>query len=171
MSVLGYRAFWALPEQGGLLTSYVMTTYVWQRDGNVASCSCGGTPTQHPERHGTGCGFHAWYHLRDLRRYLDNQRSEEDRPTKGGLWKPPSRTHLVCGVVAGYGTMELAEFGWRALRAKVVALFGESALAGRVAQRYAVPLYRIPRNLDGIERYFREWGLTPAEELRRPEID
>ena len=169
MRVLGYRVFRASASGGGCLRSWVMDT-VWGRGENVAGCGttgCGGPPAQHVGR--TGCGFHAFAHLRSLRAYADVQRLEEDRAGRPIPWCGPSGPAVICAVVAGFGTVQLGSRGWRGQRAEIVVLFGGSLMAERMADRYQVPLLPLPEDLGWTERLIGgEWGLTHAEALHLP---
>lgn len=165
--VLGYRTFRSDPERAGVLRSWIMADTVWHRGINVAGCaegSCSGPPSRHTRA--TGCGFHGFAHLDRLSLHLRHQRSEEQRMIgKRGLHRADTVSGLICGVVAGSGTVMLCESGWRASRAAIVGLFGESLMAEQMAERYEVPLLPLPVDLARTEAYLSEWGLTHAEAL------
>ena len=169
MRVVGFRAFEAADVHGGELRSWAFFR-VWQIGVNAASCDhpgCSGPPALHPvatalaggRPQRIGCGFHAFAHLVALEHYLDAQRQ---RPP---LLRPP-----MCAVVGGLGTVQLCGHGWRARRAEILALFGDSPLEHRLAERYGVMLLPVPATADlgRVERFAGEWGLTHGEALRLP---
>ena len=169
MRVVGYRVYRASSSGGGCLRSWVMDT-VWGQGENRAACdetACGRPPARHTGP--TGCGFHAFAHLRSLRTYLDVQRLEEERARRPIPWCGPSGPSVICALVAGSGTVQLGRHGWRADRAEIVLLFGGSSMAERMANRYQVPLVPLPQDLERTERLLGgEWGLTHEEALRLP---
>ncbi len=169
MRVLGYRVFRASSSGGGCLRSWVMDT-VWGHGENLAACeapACQGPPAQHVGQ--TGCGFHAFAHLRSLRTYLEIQRLEEDRALRPIPWCGPTGPSVISAVVAGSGTVQLGSRGWRSERAEIVLLFGTSLMAEQMATRYQVPLLPLPGDLEWTERILGgEWGLTHEEALRLP---
>ena len=169
MRVVGYRVFRASAAGGGCLRSWVMDT-VWLQRSNVAGCdeaSCPGPPARHAGN--TGCGFHAFAHLRGLANYLAVQRQEEALALRPIPWCGREGPSVICGVVAGSGTVQLGSLGWRSTRAEIVLLFGHSLTAERMANRYQVPLLPLPRDVEWTERLIGgEWGLSHDEALRLP---
>jgi hypothetical protein len=97
---------------------------------------------------GCRCGFYGMYELPDAGLWA------------GSIWELQLASsgnghHLVFGVTRAAGTVLLAEHGWRAARAEIIALYaGPDATVniGRIAERYRVPVYR------HIEPMAREWG-------------
>jgi len=151
------------------LRSWVMDS-PWQRGENWAACpkpGCSGPPAAH---HGvSGCGFHAFARLRSLASQLEVQRREQERSVRPIPWCGPAGPSVICGVVAGWGRVQLGSRGWRSTRAEIVGLFGGSRLAEQMASRYGVTLLPLPVDLERVERFLGgEWGLTHAEALRLP---
>ena len=79
-------------------------------------------------------------------------------PAKRGLYRVETVSGLICGVVAGSGKVMLCESGWRASGAEILALFGESLMAKRTAERYQVPLLPFPVDVGRTEAYVSERG-------------
>jgi hypothetical protein len=168
MRVLGYRVFRASPEMGGCLRSWVMDS-VWKRGENWATCErpgCGCPPAQHGGT--TGCGFHASGSLEAIHGYLSLQRLQQDREELQEENLGPAGPSIVCGVVAGFGTVQLGSRGWRSSRCEIVALFGRSLPVEVMAGQYHVPLLPLPDDLDRAERLTREWGISLGEALHLP---
>jgi hypothetical protein len=143
---------------------------VWSRGENLATCGqpgCGHPPSAHDDT--SGCGFNAFAHLRSLRRYLDVQRMEQERSARPIPWCGQEGPSVLCGVMAGWGTVQLATLGWRSTHAEIVALFGTSAMAERMANRYQVTLLPLPVDVEKTERLLGgEWGLSYDDALRLP---
>jgi hypothetical protein len=143
---------------------------VWTQGENHAACEqegCRRSPARHTST--TGCGFHAFAHLRSLQGYLEVQHLEQERARRPIPWCGPTGPSVICGVIAGSGTVQLGTQGWRSQRAEIVLLFGDSAMAERMANRYQVTLLPLPRDVERTERMLgAEWGLSHAEALRLP---
>ena len=99
------------------------------------------------------CGFYGMYELPEAGLWA------------GTIWELRLESsgnghHLIFGVARAAGSVLLAERGWRASRAAIVALYaGADAVVNidRIAKRYGVPVYR------RIEPLARDWG--PADDI------
>ena len=139
-TLLGFRQF-RVDEQGRLLPMYVGNT-PWE---STTVARCAAHAAHRPPVEGCGCGLHAWHHASDALA----------RTAQGA----------VVGAVRAHGRIVLAEHGFRAERADIVAV----CLPARwTARRRAEVRERLTATYPGLEvhdsaRVFRR--RFPAEEL------
>jgi hypothetical protein len=148
--VIGFRQ-WAVTDDLELGSTAV--SKVWKRGPNIAVCLASPRCEEAPAS-GCHCGFYALHH-----------------PTfwygKGGVTRGPFygfgplHKRFVSGLVAAWGRLEVHHDGFRAERAKVVAIALpnsklDAVIARAVAQEYGVPT--IPQG--ELERVASEFGST-----------
>jgi len=143
----GFR-WWRV--SGRWLTSPWRGDVRWERDGNAASClgrrwllrwrPHGVLHARGIPESGCSCGFYAM-----LQAPTDAVEMQSAWPLNPSLSGGP--ISLVFGAVRGTGRVVLGEYGWRAERARVDALYlppsrGASERFETVAETYGVPIYR-----------------------------
>lgn len=165
--VLGYRQ-WKVNEDMRLASAIADT--VWEPGVNEARCESLGPAFLQPRRpgppvhdaphHDCHCGFYAlhepsfWY------------AQEDDDLTRGHLASRPGEQG-VCGLVAGWGRVEVHHEGFRSQFARVVAIAAPknkrgAVLARAVADEYGVPC--VPRG--ELERVASEFGESVPVDVR-----
>jgi hypothetical protein len=170
-AIRGFR-WWRL--SGSWLTSPWRGEFRWARDGNAASCLGRRLLLRwrpHGVPHGRGipesacsCGFYAM-----LQAPIDGVEAPVTWPLNPSLSGGP--ISLVFGAVRGTGRVILGEYGWRAERARVDALYlppwrHPSEPFQTVADAYDVPIYQDLRTLSeerGPDAWTRDLARLPGE--------
>lgn len=152
-TVVGYRAFTFDLHMGGVLISPIRA-HIWTPGVNEASCKLREAlnsweihPVPSTHLRGAGCGFNAWWDVRECTS-ID----------------PDRRFTYITAVVLGSGSTLVYEKGWRSQYCRVIAVINDFHIAA-LETRYNVPTLP-PDDLGLISAFGSEFGMTQNEALQ-----